>query len=143
VSLDLVNLRSETYTQDSRIPGAIQFGTPEQVSSRSSEARQGGRRGPLCCVARDDGQLTPPVSSCWMRSMEMLQRPASHWRVTRVQDALRRDLTINALFYNLDTCAVEDFSGQGLDDLRAGIIRTPLAPRETFMDGEQLDSMSI
>jgi Poly A polymerase head domain len=58
-----------------------------------------------------------------------------------VQDALRRDLTINALFYNLDTCAIEDFSSQGLDDLRAGIIRTPLAPRETFMDGEQSDHM--
>ena len=47
VSLDLVNLRSETYAQDSRIPEA-QFGTPQQ-------------------------------------------------------DATRRDLTINALFYNLDT----------------------------------------
>lgn len=33
VSLDLVNLRSETYTEDSRIPGSIQFGTPEQVQS--------------------------------------------------------------------------------------------------------------
>jgi Poly A polymerase head domain len=54
-----------------------------------------------------------------------------------MQDALRRDLTINALFYNLDTGAVEDFSGRGLDDLRAGVVRTPLAPRETFMDGEQ------
>ncbi len=32
MSLDLVNLRSETYTQDSRIPGEVQIGTPEQVS---------------------------------------------------------------------------------------------------------------
>ena len=67
----------------------------------------------------------------------MLHASASNRRGHHAQDALRRDLTINALFYNLDTCAVEDFSGQGLDDLRAGIIRTPLAPRETFMDGEQ------
>lgn len=60
-----------------------------------------------------------------------------------MQDASRRDLTINALFYNLDTCAVEDFSGRGLDDLRAGIIRTPLAPRETFMDGGQADHLRL
>lgn len=52
-----------------------------------------------------------------------------------VQDAMRRDLTINALFYNLDTGGVEDFTGRGLDDLRAGIIRTPLEPRVTFLDG--------
>ena len=31
---------------------------------------------------------------------------------------------------------MEDFTGRGLDDLRHGIIRTPLAPRETFLDGE-------
>lgn len=48
---------------------------------------------------------------------------------------MRRDLTINALFYNLDTRSVEDFTGRGVNDLRAGVIRTPLAPRETFMDG--------
>lgn len=58
-----------------------------------------------------------------------------------MQDALRRDLTINALFYNLDTAAVEDFSGRGLDDLRAGVVRTPLAPRETFMDGGPVDCL--
>lgn len=54
---------------------------------------------------------------------------------------MRRDLTINALFYNLDTRSVEDFSGRGLDDLRAGVICTPLAPRETFMDGEALAAL--
>ncbi|GFH23416.1 polyA_pol domain-containing protein, partial [Haematococcus lacustris] len=29
---------------------------------------------------------------------------------------------------------VEDFTGKGLLDLRAGIIRTPLPARDTFMD---------
>ena len=78
VWIDLVNLRSEDYAQDSRIP-EMTFGTPEQ-------------------------------------------------------DALRRDLTINALFYNLHTKAVEDFTGRGLADLDAGRICTPLPPRETFLD---------
>lgn len=30
---------------------------------------------------------------------------------------------------------VEDFTGRGLADLREGIIRTPLPPTETFLDG--------
>ncbi|CAL1696684.1 unnamed protein product [Somion occarium] len=77
--LDFVNLRSEEYTEDSRIPTQVAFGTP-------------------------------------------------------LQDALRRDITINALFYNVHSRSVEDFTGKGLTDLEHGIIRTPLPPRETFMD---------
>lgn len=79
LDIDLVNLRSEEYASDSRIPTGISFGTP-------------------------------------------------------LQDALRRDLTINALFYNVHSREIEDFTGQGLKDLRSGIIRTPLPPRETFLD---------
>jgi tRNA nucleotidyltransferase (CCA-adding enzyme) len=53
---------------------------------------------------------------------------------TPLQDALRRDLTINALFYNINDACVEDLTGKGLSDLRDGIIRTPLEPRTTFID---------
>jgi tRNA nucleotidyltransferase (CCA-adding enzyme) len=53
---------------------------------------------------------------------------------TPFQDALRRDLTINALFYNINEQRVEDFTGKGLEDLKEGIIRTPLEPRTTFID---------
>ncbi|PPR00260.1 hypothetical protein CVT24_005008 [Panaeolus cyanescens] len=53
---------------------------------------------------------------------------------TPLQDALRRDITINALFYNIHTRAVEDLTERGLEDLRLGIIRTPLPPLETFRD---------
>lgn len=78
LDIDLVNLRKETYTQDSRNP-TMEFGTPEE-------------------------------------------------------DALRRDATINAMFYNIHTSKVEDFTCRGLDDLKAGIIRTPLEPFTTFKD---------
>ena len=78
LELDLVNLRSEEYAEDSRIP-EMKFGTAEE-------------------------------------------------------DALRRDLTINALFYNINTRTVEDLTGRGLDDLRVGVVRTPLPPRTTFLD---------
>ncbi|KAJ2049075.1 CCA tRNA nucleotidyltransferase, mitochondrial [Coemansia sp. S16] len=76
--VDFVNLRSETYNSDSRIP-QIEFGTP-------------------------------------------------------ADDALRRDITINALFYNIHSRQVEDFTGRGLADLRDGIVRTPLEPFKTFTD---------
>ncbi len=50
------------------------------------------------------------------------------------EDALRRDATVNALFYNLDTQTVEDFTKQGLEDMDNKIIRTPLEPYQTFKD---------
>jgi tRNA nucleotidyltransferase/poly(A) polymerase len=79
VWVDFVNLRSESYTEDSRIPHKIEIGTPEQ-------------------------------------------------------DANRRDLTINALFYNINTGLVEDFTGRGIEHLKSKIIATPLPPLQTFMD---------
>lgn len=53
---------------------------------------------------------------------------------TPKEDAERRDATINALFYNLHTQQIEDFTQQGLPDLQNKIIRTPLAPYQTFKD---------
>ncbi|KAF8746220.1 hypothetical protein AX14_000021 [Amanita brunnescens Koide BX004] len=79
LNIDLVNLRDEEYSCDSRIPTQVSFGTP-------------------------------------------------------LQDALRRDITINALFYNIHTRSVEDFTEKGLTDLGSGTIRTPLSPKETFLD---------
>lgn len=53
---------------------------------------------------------------------------------TPVEDALRRDLTINALFYNLLTKEIEDFTGNGLADIQNKIIRTPLDPQITLLE---------
>ena len=78
LDVDLVNLRKETYTEQSRNP-QMEFGTPEE-------------------------------------------------------DALRRDATINAMFYNLSTSKVEDFTERGMDDMENHIIRTPLDPYQTFKD---------
>ena len=76
--IDLVNLRSEEYAHNSRIP-TMTFGTPEQ-------------------------------------------------------DAFRRDFTIISLFNNANTKEVEDYTGKGIEDMRLGVIRTPLAAMETFLD---------
>ncbi|GAA5952700.1 hypothetical protein JCM21900_000407 [Sporobolomyces salmonicolor] len=58
---------------------------------------------------------------------------------TPLEDAERRDLTINALFYNLRTVSIEDQTGKGLSDLglipnQPRRIRTPLEPFQTFRD---------
>ena len=53
---------------------------------------------------------------------------------TAEEDAYRRDLTINALFYNINTGQVEDFTGRGFDDLKRGVIATPLPALTTLLD---------
>ena len=40
------------------------------------------------------------------------------------EDAMRRDLTINALYYNISTDEICDFTKMGLDDIKNNIIRT-------------------
>ncbi|KAG5522033.1 hypothetical protein RHGRI_034293 [Rhododendron griersonianum] len=52
---------------------------------------------------------------------------------TPEEDAYRRDLTINSLFYNINT-SVEDFTARDIADLISGRIVTPLPPKETFLD---------
>lgn len=53
---------------------------------------------------------------------------------TPEQDAYRRDLTINSMFYNVNKGEVEDFTKIGINDLEQGLIRTPMEPLQTFLD---------
>lgn len=76
--IDFVNLRSEQYAENSRIP-TMEIGT-----------------------AKDD--------------------------------AYRRDLTINSLFFNVNNNSVEDLTGRGIEDLKKGLIATPLPAKATFLD---------
>lgn len=46
-------------------------------------------------------------------------------------DVKRRDLTINALFYDIDTGEIVDLVG-GLEDLKNGVVRTVGAPEDRF-----------
>ena len=48
-------------------------------------------------------------------------------------DVKRRDLTINALFYDIDTKEIVDLVG-GIEDLKNGIIRTVKSPDVVFAD---------
>ncbi|CAO2036751.1 unnamed protein product [Urochloa humidicola] len=78
IKIDFVNLRSEKYAENSRIP-TVEIGTS-------------------------------------------------------IEDAYRRDLTINSLFFNINNNSVEDLTGRGMDDLKKGLIATPLPAKATFLD---------
>lgn len=52
---------------------------------------------------------------------------------TPAEDALRRDFTINALFYDIRDFSVIDYAG-GLDDLRRGVIRSIGDPQKRFVE---------
>lgn len=52
---------------------------------------------------------------------------------TLEEDIVRRDFTVNALAQRLDG-RILDLTGRGLDDLWAGILRTPLDPADTFSE---------
>src|SRR5687767_10569774 len=52
---------------------------------------------------------------------------------TPEQDAFRRDFTINALFYDIETFSIIDYTG-GLEDLRAGVIKSIGDPLVRFQE---------
>jgi tRNA nucleotidyltransferase/poly(A) polymerase len=59
------------------------------------------------------------------------RRPDSVEFTTIEGDVNRRDLTINALFFDIDTNEVVDLVG-GIEDLKNGVIRTVGAPEDRF-----------
>jgi tRNA nucleotidyltransferase (CCA-adding enzyme) len=100
-----------------------------------------------------EGSRIPTVVRFFSFSSSLLPPPnPSHLPQafgTPLEDAERRDLTINALFYNLRTRQIEDCTGLGLADLGLlpvpssspdsppiykRMIRTPLPPFKTFRD---------
>lgn len=64
---------------------------------------------------------------------DISRNPQIEVGVSAEEDAKRRDLTINSLFYNINTGQVEDFVG-GIEDLKRGIARTPIDPIKTYID---------
>eukprot|EP00980_Cylindrotheca_fusiformis_P008426 scaffold1784_cov116-Cylindrotheca_fusiformis.AAC.6 len=54
---------------------------------------------------------------------------------TPLEDAYRRDFTMNSLYYNLHSCEIEDWTRRGLDDLLSTkLVTTPLEAYQTFHD---------
>ena len=59
--------------------------------------------------------------------------PRSVGMACAIQDAWRRDLTVNSLFFNLNTNEVEDWTEQGLKHLGFGLISTPLNAKSSIL----------
>jgi len=49
-------------------------------------------------------------------------------------DVERRDFTVNSLLKDLSSGEILDLTGMGKDDIKAGIVRTPLSPDKIFTD---------
>jgi S1-C subfamily serine protease/tRNA nucleotidyltransferase/poly(A) polymerase len=61
--------------------------------------------------------------------------PTMTGRAAPIQDAYRRDLTVNALYFNLHTSQVEDWTEQGLQDLlQTRRIATPQPALESLLE---------
>ncbi len=96
---------------------------PSQVQRLFRNSRVIGRRFRLVQVFFQRGKVVEVSTFRRLADSDddaMLQ--ANNTFGTPAEDALRRDITINALFYNIADFSVVDYVG-GLDDLRAGLIR--------------------
>lgn len=49
-------------------------------------------------------------------------------------DCFRRDFTVNTLYHDISRDETVDLTGQGVADIRAGVLRTPMDPDVTFDD---------
>lgn len=81
---------------------------------------------------RGDGFVVEVVQARAERYDPRSRKPAVRPGTLR-DDIARRDFTVNALVETLDGRLL-DLTGRGLDDLRAGVLRTPLDPAETFSE---------
>lgn len=50
------------------------------------------------------------------------------------EDCYRRDFTVNSLYYDITRRKMVDITRKGVDDMHAGLLRTPMDPDATFND---------
>ena len=76
-------------------------------------------------------EFFPKEFEGFKRSLSGGRRPDSVEFTNIEGDVKRRDLTINALFYDIDTKEIVDLVG-GVNDLKQGVVRTVGAPEDRF-----------
>lgn len=62
------------------------------------------------------------------------RKPSSIAVGTIEEDAIRRDLTINALYLNITTMEIKDPTHHGLEDIQKKLLRTTNDPKSVFKD---------
>ena len=126
----------------SRVPKDFDIGTDAQPSALRRlfrNCRMIGRRFRLAHILFANGKVVevatfrrPPDPAAEGAAQELLQTSDNTFGTPR-EDALRRDFTINGLFYDISDYSVVDYVG-GLDDLEAGLVRTIGDPDIRFQE---------
>lgn len=104
--------------------------TPEQVKSmlRMFRTIDMGEQFAIVNVITDDGQYE---IATFRKDIGKGRRPDSVEFTSIDQDVLRRDLTMNALFYDIDKGEVVDMVG-GIKDIEKNVVRTVGSASERF-----------
>ncbi|MFP5349565.1 MAG: polynucleotide adenylyltransferase PcnB [Gammaproteobacteria bacterium] len=106
--------------------------TPEEIRKLFSNARLIGRRFRLAHVRF--GREIVEVATFRAAPAPDSTDPENHNIFgTQAEDAVRRDFTVNALYYNLRDFAVVDYVG-GMADLKAGVLRMIGDPAERYRE---------
>jgi poly(A) polymerase len=128
-----------------RVPKDFDIGTdahPQALRRLFRNCRLIGRRFRLAHILFADGKVIevatfrrrpdPAAEEAAAEGAELLQTSDNTFGTPR-EDALRRDFTINGLFYDIEDFSVIDWVG-GLDDLETGLIRTIGDPDVRFQE---------
>ncbi len=123
-----------------KVPKDFDIGTdatPEEIRRLFRYSRIIGKRFRLVHVYFRGGKVIEV--STFRKQIELDDREAAREGLgaenifgTPREDAFRRDLTINGLFYNIANFGIIDFVG-GMEDLKQGIIRTIGDPERRFI----------
>ncbi len=124
-----------------RKPKDFDIGTdahPQQVRRLFRNCRLIGRRFRLAHILFAEGKIVE-VATFRRRPLDLdpnapeILMTSDNTFGTAREDALRRDFTINGLFYDISDFSVIDYVG-GLDDLEAGLVRTIGDPDVRFRE---------
>ncbi len=84
--------------------------------------------------SQSGNSLAVELVSARSESYSSNSRKPSVTRASLLDDALRRDFTINTLMRNIHTNELLDLTNRAMNDLHEGILRTPKPPDDTFFD---------
>lgn len=129
IALDIMNgdQFAEYLTRYDRVMGTQRF---TQGQSRGETANKIGVR--FCQIDGEDVEFLQLRTESYGDTRHQITTNIG----TPEEDAVRRDLTINAMYYNLITRQIEDYTGRGYNDLAELILRTPSRNYQDYTKGK-------
>ena len=116
------------------VPGFERDPTTSKVAQQGYKKKITGRRFPVVTTWTPESNYTNEYEiATFRKDVGKGRRPEGFEFTTIEEDVKRRDLTINALFYDIGTGQVVDYVG-GLADLKSGTIRAVGDPSERFSE---------